>query len=229
MAGPEPPGAPRGRRGGGGETERDPSAPVVKPPRYGRYVVVLALAILIGITINTIATKPNGAGGVAAGERVPPFAVPLATGNLKGDANVSTTGKAPACTVRGPRILNICQLYEHGPVVLALFVDAGGCGNVLDDMQALAPSFPKVQMAAVAIRGDRGSVRSLLSSHGISFPVGIDDQGDLAALYKIATCPQVTFVERGGAAQGRALLGRPSRATLRSRLGELEATARGSG
>ncbi len=227
MAGPEPPGAPRGRRGG--ELERDPSAPIVKPPRYGRYVVILALAILVGITINTISTKPHGAGGVAAGERVPPFAVPLATGNLTGDANVSTTGRAPACTVRGPRILNICQLYEHGPVVLALFVDAGGCTDVLDDLQALAPSYPRVQVAAVGLRADRGSVRSLLSSHGISFPVGIDDQGDLAALYKIATCPQVTFIERGGVAQGRALLGRPSRATLRSRMAELEATARRSG
>jgi hypothetical protein len=226
MAGPEPPDAPR-RRGGKGE--RDPSAPVVKPPQYGRYVVVLALAILIGITINTIATKPNGAGGVAAGERVPPFAVPLATGNLKGDANVSTTGKAPACTVRGPAILNICQLYEHGPVALALFVDSGGCGDVLGEIQALSASYPKVQMAAVAIRGDRGSVRGLISSHGLSFPVGIDDQGDLAALYKLATCPQITFIERGGAAQGKAVLGRPSQATLRSRLAELEASAKASG
>jgi len=225
MAGPEPPGAPRGRRGEG----LDPSAPVVKPPQYGRYVVLLAVAILIGITVNTITTKPNGSGGVAAGESVPPFAVPLASGNLKGDANVSTTGKAPACTVRGPRILNICQLYERGPVVLALFVDAGGCADVLSDLQSLSPSYPKVQVAAVAIRGDRSSVRGLLSSHGISFPVGIDDQGDLAALYKLATCPQVTFVERGGAAQGRALLGRPSQATLRSRLAQLEATAKGSG
>ncbi len=226
MAGPEPPDAPRGR---GSENLRDPSAPVVKPPQYGRYVVLLAVAILIGITVNTITTKPNGSGGVAAGETVPPFAVPLATGNLKGDANVSSTGVAPACTVRGPRILNICQLYEHGPVVLALFVDAGGCGDVLGDLQALSASYPKVQEAAVAIRGERSSVRELLSSHGITFPVGIDDQGDLAALYKLATCPQLTFIERGGAAQGRALLGRPSRATLRSRLAELEAGARSSG
>jgi hypothetical protein len=227
MAGPEPPEAPRPRRGG--EFERDPSAPVVKPPQYGRYVVVLAVAILIGITVNTITTKPNGSAGVAAGEQVPPFAVPLATRNLPGDANVSTTGKAPACTVRGPRILNICQLYEHGPVALVLFIDEGGCEDVLSDLQALSRSYPKVQVAAVSIRGDRGSLRDMVSSRGLSFPVGIDDQGDLAALYKIASCPQVTFIERGGMAQGRALLSRPSPATLRSRLAELEAASRGSG
>ena len=62
----------------------------------------------------------------------------------------------PACTVRGPGILNICQLYEQGPVVLALFVDAGSCPRVLSDMQALAPSFPGVRFAGVAIKGDRG-------------------------------------------------------------------------
>ena len=63
----------------------------------------------------------------------------------------------PACEVRGPQILNICQLYERGPVVLALFVDAGSCADVLGDMQALAPSFPEVRFAAVAIKGGRGS------------------------------------------------------------------------
>ena len=220
MGAPEPPadargGAPR------------PGEPAVRPPRYGRYVVLLALVILVGITVNTISTKPNGASGVPAGEQVPPFAVPLVTGSLKGDANVSTTGKAPACTVRGQEILNICQQYEAAPVALALFVDGGGCADVLDDLQALSASYPKVRIAAVSIRGDRGSVHSLVSSHGIGFPVGIDDQGDLAALYKIATCPQVTFIERGGAAQGNAVLGRPSRAALGARLAELERTVAG--
>ena len=72
-----------------------------EPPRYGRYVVLLAIVILVFITVNTLVTKPNGASGVAPGEQLPPFAVPLATGTLKGDANVSTAGKAPACTRAG--------------------------------------------------------------------------------------------------------------------------------
>ena len=231
MAAPDPPGPPL--RAGGGPRSDDgerPAPPAAEPPRYGRYVVLLALVILLAITVNTISTKPNGARGVTAGETVPPFAVPLATGALKGDANVSTAGSHPACTVRGAQILNVCQLYERGPVVLALFVDAGGCADVLGDLQALAASHPKVQVAAVAIHGDRGSVRDLVSSKGLSFPVGVDDQGDLAALYKLASCPQVTFIERGGDAQGEALLGRPSRATLRERLTELEAgAAQGAG
>ena len=81
--------------------------------------------------------------------------------DVNGDANVAThaddgaAGRVPACTVRGAQVLNVCQLYERGPVVLALFVDAGSCDGILSDMQALAPSFPGVQFAAVAIKGNR--------------------------------------------------------------------------
>lgn len=228
MDAPEPPRGPfdRGpREPGSGAGPHQPA----EPPRYGRYVVLLAIVILMFITVNTLVTKPNGASGVAPGEQLPPFAVPLATGSLKGDANVSTAGKAPACTVRGPEVLNICQLYEQGPVVLALFVDAGSCPDVLAEFQALMPSFPRIRFAAVAVKGDRGSVRRLVSHRHLTMPVGVDDQGDLAALYKLASCPQVTFVLPGGTAQGKALLGRFSRATLRARLSELQRAAEAGG
>jgi AhpC/TSA family len=213
-------------------SSESPRAPVVQPARYGRYVVLLALLILVAITINTVSTKPNGTTGLASGERLPPFAVPLATGNLKGDANVSRAGKAPACTVRGPEVLNICQLYEKGPVVLVLFVDGGSCPDLLGDLQALKPSFPGVQVAAVSIKGDRGSLRRLVRKRHLTFPVGLDDKGDLAALYKLATCPQTTFSLQGGVAQGKALLNRPPPATLRARLSRLLAASnpkRGTG
>ena len=59
----------------------------------------------------------------------------------------------------GRGILNVCQLYERGPVVLALFVDAGSCPAVLGDLQALAPSFPGVRFAAVAIK-EGGQLRA---------------------------------------------------------------------
>ncbi len=204
-------------------------------PRYGRWVGVLALVILALITLNTILTKPNGGAGIAPGAEIAPFAVPLVTGNLQGSADIAThpndgsAGKHPACSERGPEILNICQLYEQGPVVLALFVDEGGCERIVTDLQGLAASFPGVRFAAVSIKGDRGEVRALVRSHGVSFPVGIDDEGTLAALYKLASCPQVTFVYPGGVVQSKALLYRPSLATLRARVSELVAatTARG--
>jgi hypothetical protein len=214
MALPEPPEQDRPRPA--------PSQPA-EPPRYGRYVVLLAIVILIFITVNTILTKPNGAGGIAPGAALPPFAVPLATASLPGDANVAIDGPHPACSVRKPGVLNICELYEQGPVVLALFVDGGSCTGVLSEMQTLLAAYPKVRFAAVSIKGDRPSLRRLVARLHLTLPVGIDDQGDLAALYGVATCPQVTFALKGGIVESKALLNPPSLATLRARVAELAA------
>jgi hypothetical protein len=154
---------------------------------------------------------------------------------LTGDADVATiadqgaAGRVPACQERGPQILNVCQLYERGPLVLALFVDSGSCAAILGDLQALAPSFSGVQFAAVAIKGNRAQLRLLMRSRGLSLPVGIDRDGALAALYKVATCPQVTFAYPGGVVQSRALLSRPPLATLRARVSELLAASRARG
>jgi hypothetical protein len=213
----------------------EPSEPRRGTPRYGGYVGLFVLVILVLITINTIVTKPNGVKGLAPGERVPPFAVPLAQGTLNGDADTAThahdgaAGRVPACQERGPQILNVCELYEGAPLVLALFVDSSSCPDVLDDMQALAPSFPGVRFAGVAIKGSHAKLRKLIRTHGLSLPLGIDSDGALAALYKVGTCPQLTFAYPGGEVQGGALLNRPSRASLRRRVAELvkESRARG--
>ncbi len=204
--------------------------------RYGRWVGALALAILGLITLNTILTPSHGAIGLTAGERMPPFAVPLASGTLSGDADVATrpndgsAGRRPACAERGPQILNVCQLYEQGPVVLALFVDSSGCPAILGDLQTLASSFPGVRFAAVSIKGDRGQLRALMRSRDLSsVPIGIDGDGVLAGLYKVSTCPQLTFAYPGGVVQSKALLYRPPLATLRARVSALVAGARARG
>jgi hypothetical protein len=198
-------------------------------------VGLLALLILALITINTVTTKPNGARGIEPGHGLAPFAVPLALGHLGGDADIAvhgnegTLGRVPACAERGPQILNICQLYEQGPVVLALFVDAGSCPAVLSDLQALVPSFPGVRFAGVAIKASRGQLRRLVRSRGLTLPIGIDSDGALVRLYKVASCPQVSFAYPGGVVQSKALLSRPPQATLRTRVSELLAGARARG
>jgi hypothetical protein len=204
-------------------------------PRYGRYVLLLAIVILLAITINTITTKPNGAKGVEVGHKLPPFAVPLATSSLSGDADVAThadqgsAGRVPACAERGAQILNVCQLYERSPLVLALFVDAGSCAAVLDDLQALAHSFPAIRFAGVAIKADRAQLRRLVRSHHLTMPVGVDRDGVLVGLYKVASCPQVNFALPGGVVQSSALLRRPPLDVLRARVSELAAAARAQG
>lgn len=204
-------------------------------PHYGRIVGVIGLLLLALITVNTLLTAPRGADGITPGERIPPFALPLALGNVVGDADIAThandgsAGKRPACAVRGPQLLNICELYERGPLVLALFVDARSCPRVLDDMQALRGAFPGLAMAAVAIKGERAAVRRLIASRRLRFPVGLDRDGVLAQLYKVSSCPQVSFVYPGGVMQSKALLTRPPRAVLRARIAALLAGAKARG
>ena len=131
--------------------------------RYGRYVGILGVLIVVLITINTTLTKPNGVGGHRT--RPEAGAVRRAARAGRGERRRQHRhprrrgrgGKRPACSVRGAGILNICELYEQGPVVLALFVDAGSCPRILSDLQALAPSFPGVRFAGVAIKGERAS------------------------------------------------------------------------
>jgi len=210
-----------------------PSEPAkgVQNQPYGRYVGLLGLVILALITLNTLLTKPNGASGIAPGHSLPPFAVPLALSSLEGYANVATryhegeAGHVPACTVRKPDVLNICELYEQGPVVLALFVDAEACPAVLQDMQRLTASFPGVLFAAVAIKGSRRQLRRFVAAHQLSFPIGYDKDGALAELYKLSSCPQITFALRGGVVQSKALLSTPTTASLRARVVELQSAS----
>jgi hypothetical protein len=207
--------------------------------RYGRYVGILGVLVVVLFVINATLTKQNGVGGIEPGHRLAPFAVPLALGEVNGDANIAThaddgeDGKRPACSVRGAGILNVCELYEQGPVVLALFIDAGSCPRVLSEMQALARvgghQFSGVRFAGVALEGERGKLRALIRARNLSIPIGFDSDGALAALYKVVSCAQVTFAYPGGVVQSKPLLEIPAPATLRMRVSELAQAARARG
>ncbi|HEX3692110.1 MAG TPA: hypothetical protein VHU13_02095 [Solirubrobacteraceae bacterium] len=203
--------------------------------RQRRYLGVVAALVLVGIFASALLRSSPSVRGIAVGSRIPPFAAPLATGSLSGDVNVATAphqgsaGERPACSVRGPQVLNVCQLYEHTPLVLALFVDDGSCTEILRQLRDLAPAFAGVSFAAVAIRGETRAMRSLVRADRLSFPVGLDRDGILVTLYGVATCPQVSFVYPGGVVQSPALLGPASEATLRARVRALAAAARQRG
>jgi len=196
--------------------------------RYGWFLGVVLFLAIAYITINTATTERSSSTGPERGTPMPPFAVPLARSGLDGDANVAVkrgqggAGARPACEVRGAQILNVCQLWERGPVALAFFAIRGGaCEDQLDRLQAVRDEFPGVQVAAVAIRGDRDKVRRDVRARGWRFPVGYDRDGALANLYGVAVCPQMTLAERGGKVR-RNLIGEVSVARLRRELGALQ-------
>ena len=185
--------------------QRDDVPPPARPPtrRYGWIVGVIGLLLIAYITLNTIRTQSREA--PQEGRALPPFATPLALSSLNGDANVArrpgsgASGQRPACQVRGPDVFNVCDLAARSPVVLAFFITRGGseCRRQLDVMQRLAPRYRAVRFAAVAVRGDRGDLRSLIRHRGWTFPIGFDHDGAVANLYGVAVCPTIVFAYPG--------------------------------
>jgi hypothetical protein len=170
-------------------------------------VGVIAVGVIVYATINAARTEGPGSRGVPAGERMPPFAAPLAASDLEGDANVATRpdsgaeGERPACEVRGPKILNICQLYERGPVVLVFFTPGSEqCEDQLDTMRDFMARDPRsgVRFAALSIRGNRDELRTTIAQRRWRFPVGYDRDGAVANRYGVAVCPTTIFAHRGG-------------------------------
>jgi hypothetical protein len=177
-----------------------------------RWLGVLVVAILCYIALNTLRTSGPGSRGVPAGRHLPPFAAPLATSSLAGDANVATragegaAGSRPACRVRGPRVLNSCQLAEQGPVALAFFTTRSRrCQDEVGVLDRLRARFADVRFAAVAIRGARSDVAALVRARGWRLPVGYDHDGAVADEYAVAVCPTITFARRGGRVAGTSL------------------------
>ena len=163
--------------------------------RYRRYAGLAGAVVLAVAAIDLLFLRPADLTGIPPGSRIAPFAVPLVLGSLEGDADIATradqggAGRVPACAERGAQILNVCELYERGPVVLALFVDAGCCPRILGELQQLAPSFPTVRFAAVAIEGDRAALRRLVRSQRLTLPVGLDSDGAVAVALQSPQLP----------------------------------------
>jgi hypothetical protein len=230
----------RPERPRGAEGDRPPGAGAEWPSafrrgRYGRPLALLVLLALVGVLAWIAIDKPHALTGVRPGTKAPPFAAPLALGGLEGDSDVAVhrnegqRGRVPACRERGSGILNICALYEKGPVVLALFIDGSACDGVLPELQAASRRFPAVSFAAVAVKGAHAEVRRLVRRERLTIPVGFDRDGSLAALYRMASCPQLSFIYPGGVMQSRALLEQPSTSTLARRVRALVAASEARG
>jgi hypothetical protein len=216
-----------------------------RPLHGGRYAWVLAAAAVVGIAYVALSGAPAagpGARGLPPGAQLPPFAVPLATAGVgcdepsdPCDANVATragqgsAGSRPACDVRGPAILNVCELTERGPLALAFLATRGGdCVAELDRLDRAARRHPGLQVAAVGIRGDLAGLRALVRRHHWRFPVGWDRDGVLASLYGVAVCPHITYARWHGRAQSTSL-GAASERELDRRIDAAVAASRRAG
>jgi AhpC/TSA family protein len=195
-----------------------PPRPPAGTSRYTWIVGVLVVLGLAYITLNTLGTEKPGSRGVPNGRKLPPFAVPIATSKLKGDAQVDPS---KACKVRGSDVLNSCQLAERGPVALAFVATRSKqCDRQVDALERVRADYPGVSFAAVAIRGDRDDIRRVIRERGWKLPVAYDHDGGVANAYAVAICPTVTFAYRGGKVEGTSL-SLLDGAELRARLDKL--------
>jgi hypothetical protein len=171
--------------------------------RPGLLIVVFVGALLTFITFNSVVTDSQGSKGLQPGDELPPFAMPLSTSSCEGrcDANVATgagqgaAGARPACEVRGPDVLNVCQLREERPFVLAfVFHPVERCRAQLPALEAVAARHPDVAFRVVAVRANASEARGLRTT----LPVGYDNDGAVANEYAVVVCPTITYVRRGG-------------------------------
>ena len=147
---------------------------------------------------------------------LPEFAVPRAAGALEGDANVAQDDcessrapcpdrarRAPACRIRTPGAIRVCDFFER-PLVISFWFSKGGGGCVAeqDAVDAVYRRYRgRVGFLSLNVRDDRGSVRESIGQRGWRMPVGYDRDGAVAALYRVGGCPTFAFAYPGGTLQ----------------------------
>jgi hypothetical protein len=187
--------------------------------RYSILVGVLFVAIVAIALVNGV---PGGGDGTLGLDEQPPrwplpeFAVPDAASELEGDANVaqddcSTGGlpcpsdarRAPACQVRTPGAIRICDFFDRPLVISFWFSKGGECVDQQDVVDQVRSRYGgRVGFLSLDIRDDRDTVRELIRQRGWSMPVGYDRDGAVASLYRVGGCPTFAYVYPGGTLQG---------------------------
>ena len=205
--------------------------------RYSLVVGLLFAVVLAIAAINTLGGNDQGTLGLDELERhwpLPEFAVPEAAGQLEGDANVAQDDcetsqdpcptdarRLPACRIRTPGAIRICDFFER-PLVLSFWFSRGGnCTEQQDVVDEVYARYrDRVGFLSLDVRDGRDTVRDLIRRRGWEMPVGYDRDGAVAGLYRVGGCPTFAYVYPGGTLH-EASIGELSAAQLEARVEEL--------
>lgn len=183
-----------------------------------RYSVIVGLIFLILIGLATLHTLSGGGEDTLGLDKqparwpLPEFAVPVATSNLEGDANIyqddcgSSTlpcsedpPRLPACRITTPGAIRVCDLFDRPLVISFWFGTESGCERQQDVVSTVAARYRgQVNFLSLDVRDSRGSVRELVRERGWEMPVGFDRDGAVAALYRVGGCPTFAYAYPGG-------------------------------
>ena len=87
-------------------------------------------------------------------------------------------------------------------VLAFVAVRSDACLRQIEALERMRPRYPDVSFAAVAIRGDRDDLRTVIRRRGWELPVAYDNDGAVANAYAVAICPTMTLAHRGGRVEG---------------------------
>jgi hypothetical protein len=184
-----------------------------------RYTLIVGLLLGAVVAIALFGDVGGDSGGTLGLDEqparwaLPEFAVPLAAGELEGDANIAQDDcessqvpcpadarRTPACQVREEDAIRVCDLFDR-PSVLTFWFSKGGDDcvgqqDVVDDVHARYRG--RVRFLSVNVRDDRDTVRDLVRQRGWRMPVGYDRDGAVARLYRVGGCPTFAYVYPGG-------------------------------
>lgn len=209
---PDPPATrqSRGTRTPRPQVEEEKDGTGIKLPfNYGALVGLLFALIVLIAVVNLLTSQESGTvgiGDVGIGEKVAPFAVPIATSQLEGDANIDPD---EACEVPGKDVLRICDYFDRPTVISFWFTTgASACIDQQDVFETVAERFgDRVAMISINVRDDRERVREIIEQRGWDVTVGHDTDGAVSNIYRVGGCPTFLFVAPGGVLE-RAEIGR---------------------
>jgi peroxiredoxin len=131
------------------------------------------------------------------------------------DQTFTTLSSVPATTEVGPEIGmlapdftlqtldgNQASLSElRGKIVIVNFwQDTGQCRNELALIQTVYDTWPQDKLAVLSIswKQNLGVTQSVANAKGLTFPILLDETGEVAAKYNVVRCPANFFIDAQG-------------------------------
>jgi hypothetical protein len=187
-----------------------------------RYSIAVGLIFLALIAVATIHTLTGNGGEDTLGLDkqptrwpLPEFAVPAASGQLEGDANIyqddcgsaslpcsEDPPRVPACQITTPGAIRVCDLFDRPLVISFWFGTENRCERQQGVVSRVAARYRgRVNFLSLDVLDSRESVGELVREQGWQMPVGFDRDGAVAALFRVALCPTFAYAYPGGTLQ----------------------------
>ena len=191
--------------------------------RWTLLVGAIFLAIIVVATLNTLgggsAEETLGLDKFPERWPLPEFAVPAATSQLEGDANVAQDDcgsasipcsedppRVPACELDLKGSIRVCDLFEKPLVLSFWFTKGDGCVEQQDVVDEVWRRYRgRVNFLSLDVRDGRDTLRELVAENGWRMPVGFDRDGAVGALYHVGGCPTFAYAYPGGTLQSASI------------------------